>query len=107
MDGVRFGFGFAVMLDPVVNGSVGSVGELSWGGAANAMFCRGPGSGVPHPARAIEHLPGPAAAVSRRPRRPDVSRPVRSPHVDPLGSITARDRPTVAPGCGSPIEALY
>lgn len=42
MDGVRFGFGFAVMLDPVVNGSVGSVGELSWGGAANAMFWVGP-----------------------------------------------------------------
>jgi CubicO group peptidase (beta-lactamase class C family) len=38
MDGMGFGLGFSVLLDPAQNGSVGSVGELSWGGAASTVF---------------------------------------------------------------------
>jgi CubicO group peptidase (beta-lactamase class C family) len=38
MAGMGFGLGFAVLLDPAQNGSVGSVGELSWGGAASTVF---------------------------------------------------------------------
>jgi CubicO group peptidase (beta-lactamase class C family) len=36
--GVGFGLGFAVVLDPVVNKSLGSVGEFNWGGAASTTF---------------------------------------------------------------------
>ncbi len=38
MEGMGFGLGFSVLLDPAQNGSVGSVGELSWGGAASTLF---------------------------------------------------------------------
>lgn len=38
MEGTGFGLGFSVLLDPALNGSVGSVGELSWGGAASTAF---------------------------------------------------------------------
>ena len=38
MDGVGFGLGFSVLLDPAANGSVGSIGEFSWGGAASTIF---------------------------------------------------------------------
>lgn len=38
MAGMGFGLGFSVMLDPAANGSVGSVGEISWGGAASTIF---------------------------------------------------------------------
>jgi CubicO group peptidase (beta-lactamase class C family) len=37
-DGVGFGLGFAVTLDPVKNRTLGSVGEYSWGGAASTAF---------------------------------------------------------------------
>jgi CubicO group peptidase (beta-lactamase class C family) len=37
-DGVGFGLGFSVMLDPVRHGSPGSVGEYGWGGAATTAF---------------------------------------------------------------------
>jgi len=37
-DGVGFGLGFAVTLDPVKNRVLGSVGEYSWGGAASTVF---------------------------------------------------------------------
>ena len=36
--GVGFGLGFAVVLDPVVNKSLGSAGEFNWGGAASTTF---------------------------------------------------------------------
>jgi CubicO group peptidase (beta-lactamase class C family) len=36
--GVGFGLGFAVVLDPVVNKSLGSGGEFNWGGAASTTF---------------------------------------------------------------------
>jgi len=36
--GTGFGLGFAVVLDPAMAGSVGSVGEYSWGGAAGTTF---------------------------------------------------------------------
>ncbi|MGD0605633.1 MAG: serine hydrolase domain-containing protein [Streptosporangiaceae bacterium] len=36
--GVGFGFGFAVVLDPVAAKVLGSAGELSWGGAASTTF---------------------------------------------------------------------
>jgi CubicO group peptidase (beta-lactamase class C family) len=38
MPGMGFGLGFSVMLDPAANGSVGTVGEISWGGAASTVF---------------------------------------------------------------------
>lgn len=37
-DGVGFGLGFAVTLDPVKNRVLGSAGEYSWGGAASTAF---------------------------------------------------------------------
>ena len=37
-DGIGFGLGFSVMLDPARAGVVGSVGEYAWGGAASTMF---------------------------------------------------------------------
>ena len=37
-DGVGFGLGFAVVLDPVPGRVVRSPGEISWGGAASTAF---------------------------------------------------------------------
>lgn len=37
-DGVGFGLGFSVLLDPVANRVPGSPGELAWGGAASTAF---------------------------------------------------------------------
>jgi CubicO group peptidase (beta-lactamase class C family) len=37
-DGVGFGLGFAVTLDPVESKTVGSPGEFYWGGAASTIF---------------------------------------------------------------------
>ena len=37
-DGVGFGLGFAVVLDPVANKVLSSPGELAWGGAASTFF---------------------------------------------------------------------
>jgi CubicO group peptidase (beta-lactamase class C family) len=37
-DGVGFGLGFSVVLDPVKNRVPGSVGDYSWGGAASTIF---------------------------------------------------------------------
>ncbi|HET6500168.1 MAG TPA: serine hydrolase domain-containing protein [Amycolatopsis sp.] len=37
-DGVGFGLGFSVLLDPVKAKSPGSVGEFGWGGAASTSF---------------------------------------------------------------------
>lgn len=37
-DGVGFGLGFAVTMDPAANKVVGSPGEFSWGGAASTVF---------------------------------------------------------------------
>ncbi|HSL56530.1 MAG TPA: serine hydrolase domain-containing protein [Acidimicrobiales bacterium] len=37
-EGIGFGLGFSVMLDPARAQVVGSVGEYSWGGAASTMF---------------------------------------------------------------------
>jgi CubicO group peptidase (beta-lactamase class C family) len=37
-EGIGFGLGFAVMLDPARAAVVGSVGEYAWGGAASTMF---------------------------------------------------------------------
>jgi CubicO group peptidase (beta-lactamase class C family) len=37
-EGVGFGLGFSVTLDPVKAGVVGSVGEYAWGGAASTVF---------------------------------------------------------------------
>jgi CubicO group peptidase (beta-lactamase class C family) len=38
MEGMGFGLGFSVLLDPAQNGAIGSVGEFSWGGAASTVF---------------------------------------------------------------------
>jgi CubicO group peptidase (beta-lactamase class C family) len=37
-DGVGFGLGFAVTLDPVATHTLGSRGEFAWGGAASTVF---------------------------------------------------------------------
>jgi CubicO group peptidase (beta-lactamase class C family) len=37
-DGVGFGLGFSVTLDPVANKTLGSAGEFAWGGAASTAF---------------------------------------------------------------------
>jgi CubicO group peptidase (beta-lactamase class C family) len=37
-DGVGYGLGFAVLLDPVANKVLASAGELAWGGAASTFF---------------------------------------------------------------------
>ena len=37
-DGVGFGLGFSVVLDPVATRTAGSVGEFAWGGAASTAF---------------------------------------------------------------------
>jgi CubicO group peptidase (beta-lactamase class C family) len=37
-DGVGFGLGFSVLLDPVTNKVPGSAGEFAWGGAASTAF---------------------------------------------------------------------
>jgi len=37
-DGVGFGLGFAVLLDPVANKVLSTPGELAWGGAASTLF---------------------------------------------------------------------
>jgi CubicO group peptidase (beta-lactamase class C family) len=36
--GMGFGLGFAMKMDPVSNGSLGSVGEFFWGGMASTLF---------------------------------------------------------------------
>lgn len=37
-DGVGFGLGFSVVMDPIRYGTVCSVGEIAWGGAASTAF---------------------------------------------------------------------
>ena len=37
-EGVGFGLGFSVILDPAKQGQVGSVGNFAWGGAASTYF---------------------------------------------------------------------
>jgi CubicO group peptidase (beta-lactamase class C family) len=37
-DGVGYGLGFAILLDPVANKVLSSAGELAWGGAASTFF---------------------------------------------------------------------
>lgn len=37
-DGVGFGLGFSVLLDPAATHTLGSVGEFAWGGAASTAF---------------------------------------------------------------------
>lgn len=37
-DGIGFGLGFSVMLDPARAHVMGSAGEYAWGGAASTMF---------------------------------------------------------------------
>jgi CubicO group peptidase (beta-lactamase class C family) len=37
-DGMGFGLGFSVLVDPVANGTISSVGEFAWGGAASTSF---------------------------------------------------------------------
>ena len=71
-EGIGFGLGFSVMLDPV-RAVVGSVGEYAWGGAASTMFwvdprrswsgCCSRSSSRPRPIPPAgdegAHLPGP------------------------------------------------
>jgi CubicO group peptidase (beta-lactamase class C family) len=45
-DGVGFGLGFAVVIDPVPGRKVGSVGEYAWGGAASTVFFVDQAAGV-------------------------------------------------------------
>ena len=41
--GQGFGLGFSVLLDPVAAGTVGTVGEYGWSGAAGTTFFISPG----------------------------------------------------------------
>ncbi len=43
MDGIGFGLGFAVLLDPTVAQIIGTPGEYYWGGAASTAFFVSPG----------------------------------------------------------------
>jgi len=43
MDGIGFGLGFAVLLDPTVSQVIGTPGEYYWGGAASTAFFISPG----------------------------------------------------------------
>ena len=45
-DGVGFGLGFSVLVDPVKAKTLGSPGELAWGGAASTAFWVDPATGV-------------------------------------------------------------
>jgi CubicO group peptidase (beta-lactamase class C family) len=45
-DGVGFGLGFSVVMDPVTNKSPASVGEFAWGGAASTAFWVDPVEGM-------------------------------------------------------------
>lgn len=38
MEGMGFGLGFSVVVDPAANGAITSVGEFAWGGAASTAF---------------------------------------------------------------------
>ena len=38
MAGMGFGLGFSVIEDPAANGSLCSLGEFAWGGAASTAF---------------------------------------------------------------------
>ncbi len=38
MEGLGFGLGFSVNVDPAANGALGSVGDYGWGGAASTVF---------------------------------------------------------------------
>ena len=38
MEGMGFGLGFSVLLDPALAGAIGSAGEYGWGGAASTVF---------------------------------------------------------------------
>ena len=44
--GVGYGFGLATVTDPVLNKSLSSRGEISWGGAASTLFWVDPADGV-------------------------------------------------------------
>jgi CubicO group peptidase (beta-lactamase class C family) len=37
-DGMGFGLGFSVLIDPVANGTIGTEGSYAWGGAASTLF---------------------------------------------------------------------
>jgi len=38
MDGMGFGLGVSVLLDPAISGAIGNAGEYGWGGAASTAF---------------------------------------------------------------------
>jgi CubicO group peptidase (beta-lactamase class C family) len=38
MEGMGFGLGFSVLVDPAASGAIGSPGEYGWGGAASTVF---------------------------------------------------------------------
>ena len=69
-DGVGFGLGVSVTIDPVKAKVPGSLGEFGWGGAASTAFWVDPVEdltvAVPHPAAAVEH---PSAAAAAAPAR--------------------------------------
>ncbi len=46
LDGIGFGLGFSVTLDPVVNKVLASAGEYGWGGAASTVFWVDPAEAI-------------------------------------------------------------
>jgi CubicO group peptidase (beta-lactamase class C family) len=45
-DGIGFGLGFAVVLDPAANKVLSTSGSYSWGGAASTAFWVDPAEGI-------------------------------------------------------------
>jgi CubicO group peptidase (beta-lactamase class C family) len=45
-DGIGFGLGFAVVLDPAANKVLSTAGSYSWGGAASTAFWVDPAEGI-------------------------------------------------------------
>ena len=75
-DGVGFGLGFSIMLDPAKAEILGTPGEFAWGGAASTAFWIDPVEDMAvvllDPAHPVEHLPDPpriACPDLRRDRR--------------------------------------
>ena len=66
-EGMGFGLGFSVVLDPARTKVACSEGELAWGGLASTAFWVDPTGAhrgaVLHPAGAVEHLPAALAAA--------------------------------------------
>ena len=101
MEGMGFGLGVSVLLDPAIAGAIGNVGEYGWGGAAATVFWIDPVEDlavvfltqlVP-----VRQLPDPPPAPGHRLRRPRLTA-VRSYW---RGSVAADSRTRGVPVVGA------